>query len=233
MEMANEFPDAHVTGVDMSPVFPTTIIPSNCRFVQHNILQPLPFPDNTFDFVYQRLLIAGLTPEEWIRVVKELERVTVPGGWIELVEVDGHGGNNGPNTAKIWEWVERALMSRGVTSQIGRDPGLPKILEMAGVTNIRQNVLRLPTGEHGGKIGQLLKENEQSFWNTIAPMVIHAAGVDKNEYEDALEIAESEVEEYKSFHIFYVATGQKRDPCLANGVEGRRGGTGYDLLAIQ
>lgn len=214
--MANEFPDAHVTGIDMSPVFPTTIIPSNCRFIQHNILQPLPFPDNTFDFVYQRLLVAGLTPEEWIRVVKELERVTRPGGWIELVEVDGHGGNNGPYTAKIWGWVERALKSRGVNSLIGRDPGLPKILELAGVTNIHQDVLRLPTGEHGGKIGQLLKENEQSFWNAVTPMMIHAAGVDKDEYEEAMEIADSEVEEYKSFHIFYVATGQKRDPLADN-----------------
>ncbi|KAF9961486.1 hypothetical protein BGZ65_010631, partial [Modicella reniformis] len=192
MEMANEFPDANVTGIDLSPVFPTTIIPSNCRFYQHNILHPLPFPDNTFDFVYQRLLIAGLTPEEWIRVVKELERVTVPGGWIELVEVDGHGGNNGPFTAKIWGWVERALMSRGISSLIGQEPGLPKLLEMAGAVNVHQDVLRLPTGEHGGKIGQLLKENEQSFWGAVTPMVIHGAGVDKNEYEEAMEIAEYE-----------------------------------------
>lgn len=98
--MANEFPDAIVTGIDMSSVFPTTIIPGNCQFIQHNIIQGLPFPDNHFDFVYQRLLIAGLTPANWVAVVAELERVTKPGGWIELVEVDGFGGNNGPNTAK-------------------------------------------------------------------------------------------------------------------------------------
>lgn len=210
MEMANEFPDALVTGIDMSPVFPTTIIPPNCRFVQHNILDPLPFPDNSFDFVYQRLLVAGLTPDDWTRVAKELERVTVPGGWIELVEVDGHGGNNGPNTAKIWGWVERALMSRGVNSLIGREPGLCKILEMGGATNVQQDVLRLPTGEHGGKIGQLLKENEQSFWNAMTPMIMHEVGVDKNEIEEAIEMADDEVEEYQSFHIFYVVTGQKR-----------------------
>ncbi|KAG0368745.1 hypothetical protein BGZ54_001227 [Gamsiella multidivaricata] len=210
--MANEFPDATITGIDMSPVFPTTIIPSNCCFVQHNILDPLPFPDNHFDFVYQRLLVAGLTPDEWTRVLAELERVTKPGGWIELVEVDGHGGNNGPYTAKVWSWVEQALMSKGIRSLIGRDPGFPYLMEQAGMVNVQQDILKLPTGNHGGKIGNLLKENELSFWSAITPMVIHGAGIDKDEYEEALQIAETEVDKYESYHIFYVATAQKRDP---------------------
>ncbi|KAF8928360.1 hypothetical protein BGZ58_009698, partial [Dissophora ornata] len=211
-EMSNEYPDATVTGIDMSTVFPSTIIPANCRFIQHNILEPLPFPDNTFDFVYQRLLVAGLTPDEWLRVAKEIERVTKPGGWIEFVEVDGYGGNNGPYTTKIWGWVQQAMASRGISSLIVRDPGLVSILEQANVVNVHQDVLKLPTGAHGGKIGQLLKENEQSLWSAATPMVIHATGVDKEEYLEAMRIAETEVEEYKSYHIFCVATGQKRDP---------------------
>ncbi|KAI1314638.1 hypothetical protein EDD11_001937 [Mortierella claussenii] len=211
-EMANEFPDAVITGIDMSAVFPTTIIPGNCRFIQHNILHALPFPDNTFDFVYQRLLVAGLTPEDWTKVLKELERVAKPGGWIELVEVDGVGGNNGPYTAKIWGWVDKALSTRGVNCLIGRDVGYSTMLKQANVVNVEETVLRLPTGDHGGKVGRLLKENEQSFWSAITPIVIHGAGVDKDEYEEALQIAEEEVEEYKSYHIFYVVTGQKRDP---------------------
>ncbi|KAG0300711.1 hypothetical protein BGZ98_008965 [Dissophora globulifera] len=211
MEMANEFPDATITGIDMSAVFPTTIIPDNCQFIQHNILKPLPFPDNTFDFVYQRLLILGLTPAEWVQVVKELERVAKPGGWIELVEADGHGGNNGPYSAKIWRWLEQALWTLGVNIRITQDPGLVTILKEANVVNIHQDVLKLPTGDHGGKVGKLLQENEQSFWSAIAPMVIHGANVDKEDYDEALRMAEIEVEEYKSYHIFYVATGQKRE----------------------
>lgn len=98
--MANEFPDATITGIDMSAMFPTTIIPENCRFLQHNIQHPFPFPDNSFDFVHQRLLVAGLTPDDWKKVMTELERITKPGGWIELVEIDGVGGNNGPHMSK-------------------------------------------------------------------------------------------------------------------------------------
>ncbi|KAF9328035.1 hypothetical protein BG006_008747 [Podila minutissima] len=209
--MANEFPDAIVTGIDMSSVFPTTIIPGNCRFIQHNIIQGLPFPDNHFDLVYQRLLIAGLTPANWIAVVAELERVTKPGGWIELVEVDGFGGNNGPSTAKIWGWVQTAFAARGMDTLVGRQPGLANLLKQANVANVRHDILKLPTGEHGGKIGTLLMENEHSFWNAMTPVLLHAGGADKYELERAMDESRAELEKYKSYHIFYNAYGQKRE----------------------
>ncbi|KAF9993357.1 hypothetical protein BGZ80_002483, partial [Entomortierella chlamydospora] len=211
-EMANEFPDATITGIDMSAVFPSTIIPSNCRFIQCNILQGLPFPDNTFDYVYQRLLVAGLTPDDWVKVIAEIERVTKPGGYIELVEADGTGGNNGPYATKIWGWVNKALLTRGVDLMIGRNSRLKTMAEQANIVNVSEEVLRLPTGDHGGKVGKLLKENELAFWSAITPVVIHGAGVDKDEYEEAVKIAQKEVEEYKSYHIFYVIIGQKREP---------------------
>ncbi|KAF9967791.1 hypothetical protein BGZ70_008181 [Mortierella alpina] len=214
MEMANEFPDATITGIDMSAVFPTTVIPGNCCFVQHNVLDPLPFADNTFDFVYQRLLVTGLRPQDWIFVMSELERVTKPGGWIELVEVDGFGGNNGPSTTQIWHWIERAMASRGINVNIGSQPGLKPLLQQAKVTDVKEEIFRLPTGDYGGKIGTLLKENEQAFWSAMTPMIVHGAGVNIHEYEDAMMVSALEVERYKSFHIFYVAYGQKRIPSL-------------------
>ena len=209
--MANEFPDALVTGIDLSAVFPSAIIPSNCRFLQHNINEPFPFPDNHFDFVYQRLLISGLTAENWHKVLQELERITKPGGWIELVEVDSHGGNNGPYSLKIWDWITAAFASRGIDSGFVRDPGLASVMTKAGVENVTLVTLKLPTGKFGGKIGQLLKENLFSFWNAITPMIVHGAGADKVEFEEALGKADREVEEYQSYHIFYVVTGQKRE----------------------
>ncbi|KAF9177072.1 hypothetical protein BGZ49_005799 [Haplosporangium sp. Z 27] len=210
MEMANEFPDANIVGVDMSPVFPSTIIPSNCRFVRQDIIQGLPFPDNYFDFVHQRLLVAGLTPENWVNVIKELERVTKPGGWIELAEVDGKGDSAGPCTSKIWDWIDKALLTRGVDVFIGKDERLKRMVEEANIVNVNQYVIPLPTGEHGGKVGKLLLDNVLSFYSAVTPIVIHGAGVDKEEYEEAVRISQKEVEEYKSYHVFFIITGQKR-----------------------
>lgn len=81
----------------------------------------------------------------------------------------------------------------------------------AGVENVNMVALKLPTGKFGGKIGQLLKENLFAFWNAITPMIVHGAGADKVEFEEALRKADREVEEYKYYHIFYVITGQKRE----------------------
>lgn len=86
-EMANEYPNSEFTGIDVSVGWPTEIRPRNCDFVVGNIVNELPFADNTFDFVYMRLVGMGVSNGEYPTVLKHLYRVLKPGGWIELVEV--------------------------------------------------------------------------------------------------------------------------------------------------
>lgn len=86
-EMANEYPNSEFTGVDVSVGWPTEIRPRNCDFVVGNIVNELPFADNTFDFVYMRLVGMGVSNGEYPLVLNHLYRVLKPGGWIELVEV--------------------------------------------------------------------------------------------------------------------------------------------------
>ncbi|KAF9427310.1 hypothetical protein BGZ94_005139, partial [Podila epigama] len=226
-----------ITGIDMSPMFPSTIIPSNCSFLQHNILEArLPFPDNHFDFVHQRFLAAALSPTHWTTVLSELERVTKPGGWIELVELDGYGGNNGPHMHKIKTWVDQMLTSRGIRQDIVTHPSLTSLLQAAQFTNVHQETLHLPIGDHGGQIGTLLKENEQALWHAIGPALLHlhphptspssssplstttttttmttttTTVVHSTDFEDAIIAATTEMETHKSFHILYIAMGQK------------------------
>lgn len=62
----------------------------------------LPFPDNHFDFVKQRLVTASFTLADWKRVMEELVRVTKPGGYIQLLEIDYNTFNLGPN-GRAWE----------------------------------------------------------------------------------------------------------------------------------
>ncbi|KAG0083085.1 hypothetical protein BGZ93_002040, partial [Podila epicladia] len=69
LEMAQEFPNAEIHGVDLSPIYPrpetsTKPIPPNCHFQLCNVLDGIPFPDNHFDFVYQRLLVYAFTPAQ-------------------------------------------------------------------------------------------------------------------------------------------------------------------------
>ncbi|CAG8771368.1 17690_t:CDS:2, partial [Racocetra fulgida] len=61
-----------VVGVDISPYQPTTIKPKNFEFVMANVEERLPFDDNTFDFVFQRYLVFGLSKENWPQILSNL-----------------------------------------------------------------------------------------------------------------------------------------------------------------
>lgn len=67
--MAEQHPRSQFHGVDVSCVFPENIKPANVEFVIGNIAKHIPYPDNTFDYIHQRLLIFGLTNEDWENVI--------------------------------------------------------------------------------------------------------------------------------------------------------------------
>lgn len=68
-DMAKEFPNSKFYGVDITPnELPNTEKPDNCEFQIANISEHIPYPDNTFDYIFQRLLIMGLTHESWDNV---------------------------------------------------------------------------------------------------------------------------------------------------------------------
>ncbi|KAL7319726.1 hypothetical protein PS15m_002826 [Mucor circinelloides] len=88
LEMGETYPNSKFHGIDASSVFPESIKPSNVEFCVTNIAEKIPFSDNTFDYIHQRLLILGLTNDDWENALKELYRVLKPGGYIEVVEPD-------------------------------------------------------------------------------------------------------------------------------------------------
>ena len=88
LNMASDYPLSTFVGIDIAPLFYDDG-PANTAFFQCNILDGLPFPDNTFDFVRQGFLVICIDWHAWKdKVVKELIRVTKPGGYIELMELD-------------------------------------------------------------------------------------------------------------------------------------------------
>jgi SAM-dependent methyltransferase len=78
--MAKEYPQATFIGIDMSPIFPDVKdTPPNVVFLQLNLNDGIPFPNETFDFVFQRFLCNCVVYEKWEFYVKEMIRVTIPG----------------------------------------------------------------------------------------------------------------------------------------------------------
>src|ERR1700722_10972391 len=50
LDMAQKFPQSSFVGIEISPMYPpSNKTPLNAIFLRHNILEGLPWPDNTFD----------------------------------------------------------------------------------------------------------------------------------------------------------------------------------------
>ncbi|RUS19948.1 S-adenosyl-L-methionine-dependent methyltransferase [Endogone sp. FLAS-F59071] len=86
LEMAEEYPNSTFYATDCAEVFPTANVPSNVIFLKANTVERLPFPDNTFDYVFQRFMFLAFSPSDWEKALAELVRVTIPGGCVELME---------------------------------------------------------------------------------------------------------------------------------------------------
>ena len=67
--------------------------PSNVEFVEYNVLDGLPFNNNSFDYVFARVLVSVYSRTQWTELaIPEYTRVTKPGGWVELMEFDSLKG---------------------------------------------------------------------------------------------------------------------------------------------
>lgn len=96
LSVAENYPDIEVTGGDISERMIRYAQAharargfSNAHFQVINILEPLPFADQSFDLINARLLEGLMTPATWPALLKELVRVCRPGGTLRLTEFEG------------------------------------------------------------------------------------------------------------------------------------------------
>ncbi|KAF2160474.1 hypothetical protein M409DRAFT_29095 [Zasmidium cellare ATCC 36951] len=89
IDLAREMPHVKLVGFDMSDAqFPSSV-PSNCELQLLNILQPVPEElQGRFDVVHIRLLIVGLTGEDWNTVARHAMQLLRPGGFFQWCEAD-------------------------------------------------------------------------------------------------------------------------------------------------
>ncbi|KAL9539676.1 hypothetical protein MBANPS3_010129 [Mucor bainieri] len=88
IDMAAQYESSQFHGVDiLETQFPQDgDTPANARFVVGDLADNIPYPNNTFEFIYQRLLYFAFTKDQWRRNLNELTRVLKPGGCVELIE---------------------------------------------------------------------------------------------------------------------------------------------------
>ncbi|MGH2508160.1 MAG: class I SAM-dependent methyltransferase, partial [Ktedonobacteraceae bacterium] len=200
-EMANLFPSTVVVGLDIASSSFKEPISDKCFLRVGNVLTGLPFPDAFFSFTHQRLLIVGLTAENWPRAIHELVRVTNHNGWVELIEADDQIHNAGPATLKMLE------MMRGVSNSLGFDGEVVRhlgdLLIQENLQKVEMQTILIPVGEWGGRVGSMMKSDLLTAAAAMRGRYAPLAGVTREKFDQMLNAMAEEWEAYHSSYIFY------------------------------
>ncbi|HZU16111.1 MAG TPA: class I SAM-dependent methyltransferase, partial [Candidatus Dormibacteraeota bacterium] len=207
-EVGHQFPGALVVGFDLVRGKPGA--PPRYRHVRGNLLQGLPFRDGVFDFVHQRLLVSGIPVAEWPGAVRELVRVTRPGGWAELVEIPTRPRRAGPATEHLWE-----LLLRSVALPLGLDTtdvvfrSLDGHLHEAELEEVTRRELELPVGEWGGQVGSLMATDVRAACTRLCERLRTRSPSLADQAGELLGHSLEEVDRYRTVWPVAIAYGRK------------------------
>ncbi|KAI9593366.1 S-adenosyl-L-methionine-dependent methyltransferase [Syncephalis fuscata] len=157
MEMAAEFRDCQVLGIDISPIQPKSIRPPNINFEIMNILEGLRYEANTFDYVHSRFLCAAIPKTYWPTLIRDMARICSSSGAVEICETDGVFHNGGPLGIKIGTWIKK-LCALGKVD-LGAVWDIPEMMQDAGLRLEEVRYYQLPIGSWYGRLGELAMQN--------------------------------------------------------------------------
>ncbi|CAG8456100.1 11423_t:CDS:2 [Dentiscutata heterogama] len=209
LEMAVNYPKSKFIGIDISPVQSKENKPPNVEFIKANVLERLPFDDNTFDFIFQRFLTAGIPTDKWPSVINELVRILKPGGYLELAENDIHYISMGPASEKLIEGLSILLHERGL------DPTacykIQKYLEENDqLHNVNCEEKKCVDDQDAIRVYKLLGEDYSTAMANMKPVLIHIVNVSNDEYDRLVKEFEKETIELESFTPHIRAYAQKK-----------------------
>ncbi|RGB41058.1 S-adenosyl-L-methionine-dependent methyltransferase [Rhizophagus diaphanus] len=213
LDMANSYKESIFVGVDLSPtMFPSVQnknTPDNVAFLERNIIEGFPFPNDTFDFVHQGFMNFAFTKNQWQDVIFDIVRITKPGGWIEFTETDIETYFAGPLTKKFMKSFHGLLNTRGL------DPFIASRIESYlqstnQVIDIHVEHKSTPLGSHGKKLGELLCCNEWTSISHAKAYICKFVGIPIEEYDDFVEKIKKEYDENKSYCKSYRIYGRKK-----------------------
>ena len=209
VELATEFPRANVIGVDVAPP-PLAesahgAAAENYTFVQGNVLERLPFADNSFDYVHQRYLILAIPANRWPQVIAELLRVTRPGGWVELIETAPPAG--APAMDQLATWGRSLVSKRGIDMAMAGQIG--PLLTAGGAREVTARTLTIPVGKPGGRIGGMMEVDYLSALTAIRGPLAALGIASEAAFDQAMARARQEFDRHSFPQSIYVAYGRK------------------------
>ncbi len=213
-EMALQFPQANVVGIDIKEpeadvaarqVADLGRLPDNYVFVQGNVLQGLPFQDATFDYTHMRFLSLALPRGGWPPLVNEMARVTQRDGWIEILEFNIPTGG-GPAFEQI------QVYWRALADKFGMHPGagsaVKGYLDGAGLRNVQERIVRLDTADRS-RTARMAAVDLYTGLASSGPAMIAAGIVPKDEFDRLYAQVRDDITRYNTIWELHAVCGQR------------------------
>ncbi|KAJ1566757.1 hypothetical protein HK405_008516 [Cladochytrium tenue] len=193
-DVARAFPGVVVVGLDVEEAYLSGQEgdPPNLRLVQGDVLAGLPFPDGTFDLVRQACMVSSFPMRVWPDVVKELQRVVKPGGFVELLEPYFPPVPRGPAAKEV--------------GKISVD--LEELLSGAGLQTYTEQMRSVPV-VWGGQIGTYVWMNMNEVFTTLRPKLVEAGVATADEFTEVVARLQREAVELQSNWNWYMACAQR------------------------
>ncbi|CAG8561962.1 8129_t:CDS:2 [Paraglomus occultum] len=211
LELAKQYPNSHFIGIDIAPVVLAEEKPSNVEFIEYNVLDGLPFNNNSFDYVFSRTVLSVFTSTQWTELaIPEYVRVTKPGGWVELAEFDGVLRGECDNVQRLNKaWIDIAGSKDLLVA-----PGLEirGFLEQSSwLTNIGYGETVVPVGPKGDKYAEMAIRDWRDLWRGLKFPYTAVMNVTGEHYDAICEAAVKELIAYGVTWGLMRAWGQKKD----------------------
>ncbi|CAG8467181.1 11270_t:CDS:2, partial [Diversispora eburnea] len=205
-DLATEFKSSTFIGIDGDEARARIQIElPNAAYLHHDLLDELPFPDDTFDFVNQRFFTMT-TEDKWKNfILPEIIRVTKPDGYIELMEMTTWK-YMGPVTKHMAKAYNEYIQKRGVyhldPSQLNQ-----VLISTKQIKNI--NCEQKITPFCGGRASQLVCRNQFEKIEAHKSELCKFMEIKERKFDDMIKIMYEEVNKHKTFAKTYRIYGQK------------------------
>ncbi|WP_069802362.1 class I SAM-dependent methyltransferase [Thermogemmatispora onikobensis] len=222
LEMAFAYPKSEIIGVDISP----QVIDhartqawsrglENAHFQVMNVMQPLDFPDASFDLINGRLMCAFMLPGAWPKLLAECRRLLKPGGVIRLTETEPPLSTS-PAFERLMELGSQALKRAGQSfspdgRHIGITPVLPRLVRQAGFMDVRLRASAIEWSMGTEAYYPVFKDYLVGL-NQIKPFLIRMGVVGKEEVEQLYQLAVAEMQQEEFCAIWTLLTVWGRCP---------------------
>lgn len=190
LEVAFNYSDLEVIGVDISERMINYATAqaqvqhrTNATFQVMNILQPLPFPDSSFDLVNARLIVGFMKAQDWTDLLRECVRILRPGGILRITDFE-HGFSNKKHfeqashvLSQVFHRLGYGLSPNGY--HMGILPVLARFFRDAGLSQVDKKAHFIDFS-WGTDIHETFYQDHVSGYHSVGP-VIEKSGIMTNE----------------------------------------------------